>query len=354
VYPVDASGGERFSAWTPALDATKAADATRLTFSEVPIVRADWFFTYTSANVDRRAGYYKFLGIKSKDDIAELVGLDVAKARKIQREVAAIIAESGVALNNRQIYRFGAIAGGVWFTFDVKTSKDRQNAIRQLNGDFTDNADANEVYFSLPNRLWGLAAVNNKEGTLQESVPDFIASDSQSTSNDRRIHPSISCIRCHVEGLRPINDYARQFYTIDPKEGGALLTSPDYAKFKRLQRLYLGDLESEYQADQLVYSRALVRLLGPGWTPEKVAVAVRNTWQNYLDTPVSPEQLALELGCTVPMMQAAFSDVSVAKGANGDPIIIGYARRKTFAARREHIEENFSQMMLAIQRKAVP
>jgi hypothetical protein len=97
VYPVDISKGEKFTTWTPALDSALASRATQLCFSDVPVVRADWFFVYTSANVDRRAGYYKFLGIKNKDDIAELCGLDVVKARKIQREVAAIIAESGVA-----------------------------------------------------------------------------------------------------------------------------------------------------------------------------------------------------------------------------------------------------------------
>jgi hypothetical protein len=273
----------------PWLEASQIAGLVERTQSQIPIVRADWFLVQTAANVDRKASYYQFLGIKNERDIAELCGLDVQKAIKIQREIAAIVEQSGVAINNRQIFRYQAIAGGYWETRDAKSSVGKQNAQDNLNGDY--DFDAKEVYFSLPNRLWGLAAVQAKDGNgakagdLQESVPDFIAHDKKSTSNDLRIHPSISCVRCHVEGLRPIDDWARDFYQIDPKLGGALLTSTDFEKYKRLKRLYLGPLEEDYEADQLIYTRTLARLLGKEWTPEKVAGAYAKVWQEYLDIP---------------------------------------------------------------------
>lgn len=352
-YADQVKTGTKFAVTAPWIDAKNAESLIKLTYTEIPVVRADWFFSQTAACTDdRKASYYDFLGIKKEDDIAKLTGLDRAAARRIQRETAAIIARSGVALHNRQIYRFNAIAGGYWETLDVKESTGKKNAIRQLNGDF--KPDAKEVYFSLPNRLWGLAAVNAANGELQASVPDFIAPDHESTSNDRRITASVSCIRCHTEGLRPIDDYARKFYSIDPAKGGALLTSPDYDKLKRLQRLYLGDLQSDYELDQAVYTRALARLLGPLWTPQKVAGAYARVWEQYVDSTVSIEQLALELGCTPEKMLAAFEAAVKAKAGNADPVLIGYIRKPPFLARREHIEESFGVMALAVKGYVTP
>jgi hypothetical protein len=353
-FKVTHKAGSSYEVANPALPQLEILELARLTSSEVPLVRADWFFFYTSQNVDRLAGYYAFLGIKSYEDIRRLTGLNEKLARKILKEVAAIVPDSGVAKNNRQILYEPAITGAVWITYDVKTSVGKQNAKVQRNGDFFDNADANEVYFSLPNELWGLAAVNNKEGTLQDSVPDFIAGDKQSTSNDLRVHPSISCVRCHVEGLRPIHDWARQFYRLELKKDGALLTAVEYERLKRLQALYLGNLQDKYDLSQLIYKRALVRLLGQGWTPERVSAAYREAFKYYQDDQVSSERLALELGCDQDTMRKAFTLAAAAKGANADPILVGYARKEEFTARREHVEEAFVVLSLAIKGYVVP
>jgi hypothetical protein len=323
-----------------------------LTQSQIPIVRADWFLVYTSQNVDRKAGYYVFLGIKNEKDILDLGGIDVERARRRQRELLAIIERSGVALNNRQVLRLGE--PGYWKTLDPRTSRGRQNARVQLNGDF--DFDASEVYFQLPNYLWGYAAVQAKDvgqtkaGTLQDSVPDFIASDKENTSNDGRIHPMRSCVGCHIEGLRPLNDYGRKFYSVDAKFGGALLTSPDYERVKRLKRLYLGPLQEAYDADQLVYQKALIRLLGAGWTPQRIARTHARIVDEYAETPVSGTQLAVELGCTQEEMLRAFEKVALVKGANVDPVLEGYLRKpKEFTARREHVEEAWPVLALAVK-----
>jgi hypothetical protein len=353
-YPVTVKAGKSYSVANPALPQKDILELARLCSSEVPIVRADWFFFYTSQNVDRVAGYYAFLGIKNYQDIRKLTGLNEKLAQKILKEVAAIVPDSGVAKNNRQILYEPAITGGVWITYDVKTSVGKQNAKVQRNGDFFDNADANEVYFTLPNELFGLAAVNNKEGTLQDTVPDFIAADKQSTSNDLRVHASISCIRCHVEGLRPIHDWAREFYKIELKKDGALITSVSYEKLKRLQALYLGNLQDKYDLSLLIYKRALVRLLGNGWTPERVSAAYREAFKRYQDDQVSSEQLALELGVDQDTMRKAFTLAAAAKGANADVILTGYARKAEFTARREHVEEAWTVLSLAIKGAIVP
>lgn len=334
--------------WLPAETMTKLI---ALTQSQAPILRADWFFAMTARQLDRngkdsKVGYYDFLGVKNQKDAEELAGLDRAKAKKIQREIAAIVAESGVALNNRQIFRFGSIAGAWWETRDVDANDGAKNAVRQLDDDF--RPDALEVYFTLPNRLFGLLALNNK-GELQATVPDKIASDDKSTSKDRRIHPSLGCVRCHTPGLQPIDDWARTFFANPP--GDAKLSSPDYEKLKRLKRLYLAPLEDDYESDQVVYARALLRLTG--WKPAEAAKAYGEAWRQYADSPVDGKTLALELGVPYERTVDAFRWYvrSADKGGGGsqDPVIIGFLKRPEFTARREYIEEAYSAAQQAVQ-----
>src|SRR5262249_12399155 len=92
-------GGARakdVTAAAPWLDAAAIAELVALTQSQVPLLRADWFFVQTARELDREdvktnAGYYEFLGIASRGDILRLTGLDEKVSRRIQREVAAIV-----------------------------------------------------------------------------------------------------------------------------------------------------------------------------------------------------------------------------------------------------------------------
>ncbi|HYE78131.1 MAG TPA: hypothetical protein VEI97_09100, partial [bacterium] len=93
------------------------AELATLLDSEVPIVRADWFLYRTSQQVGRGgAGYYDFLGLSSRKDAEELAGLDVKTAQRVRREMAALVDDSGVALNNRQVVWYATVAGSWWET----------------------------------------------------------------------------------------------------------------------------------------------------------------------------------------------------------------------------------------------
>jgi len=339
--------GDAVTASAPWLPAETMTTLINLTQSQVPLVRADWFFAQTCRAIGRNgkadgANYFDFLGVKNQKDAEDLAGLDRKKAQKIQREIAAIVAESGVALNNRQIFRFGTIAGSWWETRDVEENDGAKNATRQLDEDF--KADALEVYFTLPNRLFGLLALNNK-GELQATVPDKIASDSKTTSKDARIHSSLGCIRCHDPGLQPIEDWARQFYAQPP--GDAKLYSPDYEKLKRLKRLYLTPLEDDYESDQAVYAKALKRLTG--WKPAEAAKAYGLVWQKYADTSVTGKAFAFELGVPYETMIDAFKAYAKSQAGNLDPVLIGFIKVPEFASRREYIEEIYPAAQQALQ-----
>lgn len=336
------------TASAPWLPAQVMAELIILTQNEAPLLRADWFFIQTARQIDLNGqqivGYYDFLGIKKEKDIEALAGLDRKLAEKLRRELRAIIAESGVTLHNRQI---AAVQDGYWESLDVDRNDGAANAVRQLDADY--KPVAKEVYFRLPNGLWGLAAVNAANSQLAASVPDNIAADSRTTSNDHRIHPGLSCVRCHVEGLRPMDDWARQFYANPP--GDAKLVSPDYEKFKRLRQLYLRPLEDRYEDDQRVYSRTLKRLTG--MTPKEMAAAYASAWAAYAETAVTGKQLARELGVSYEAMTAALkryvAPATAGGGGSQDPVVIGFLKRPEFTARREHIEETYVLFQLAMQ-----
>lgn len=343
--------GEAVTAAAPWLPSKEMQELITKTQNTSPILRADWFFATTARQLDldgenSGVGYYNFLGIKNQKDAEELAGLDRKKIKEvIKREIAAIVPESGVAINNRQIFRFGTVAGAWWETRDVINNKNKRNAKRQLDDDF--QFDAMEVYFTLPNRLWGLIALNNK-GELQNTVPDTIAKDKESTSNDPKIHPGLSCIRCHKEGLRPIDDWIRPFYADPP--GDVKLVSPDKEKEIRLTRLYLADLKEYYTEDVAIYTKTLKRLTG--WKPEELALSYAETWRTYAEVQVSLESFASELGVEKEMLIDSFKQYALPQskgGGNGqDPILIGYLKNPAFTARREEIEEVYSLAQQAI------
>lgn len=300
--------------------------------SDAPILRADWFVFWTAIAKGRKgAGYYDFLGFKNRKDVEKLAGLDVEAAKRLRKEMAAILDESGVALNNRQVFWYKTLAGSYWVTLDSEESVDRKNAVRLLDGDY--KHDAEEIYFSLPNELWGLAA-SNANGDLQETVPDNIAGDKQTTSNDTRIHVGMSCIRCHAEGIRNIDDWARATYT-----GDIQLTSPDPIKLKRLKQLYLSDLPRQVKRDQEIYGEALRKVNGLKSDENSRAYAL--AWSAYLDRRVYLADTARELG----MPEAAWRKALEAYGraGNADPILVSLLAKVPRGVRREHWEEQFAQ-----------
>ncbi len=324
--------------WLPAAD---IAALVLLTDTEVPIVRADWFVAWTAIQVGRKgAGYYDFLGIKNLKDAEKLAGLDREAARRLRKEIAALVAESGVALNNRQLQRYQTISGSWWESLDSDTSVAKQNAITLLDGDFV--FDATEVYFSLPNSLFGLVAANNK-GVLQETVPDAIAPNHVSRSNDRRIHPGLSCIECHTGGLQPIDDWARSVYQGPENPGSPIvIAAVDPKKLKRLRSLYLQPLKIRIKRDVQEYADAL--LLVNGLTPQKNAAAYADQWYRYSYTSLGMEEVAFELGVDREAWAAALKSYVAPGGVSviADAALVGLlAGRKI---RREYMDERVALM----------
>jgi hypothetical protein len=333
--------GKRVNAAAPWLNAESVKAMTALTQSSTYLLRGDWFFAQTAIQADRKAGYYDLLGLgKAQKDFDALIGADVEKAEKLRLDVLAIVARSGVTLNNRSICRVPSLTGGYWITDDFKTSVDRQNTLRLFKGDFQPpHGDASERYGTLPNGLFAYW-LQDAKGVRQDTAPDFIASDAQAPGTDKRVHIGLSCVRCHVEGLRPIDDYARKLY-----RGPLQLQSPDYDKVVRLRGQYLTDLDRELVRDRAVFAGAVKEC--NGMTVAANAKAVGAAWAWYVERSVPASEAAAELGCSEADFVAKLKAYA-AKDGLIDPVMAGYLATPPLPIRREHFEEIYQSLQKAI------
>lgn len=326
--------------WLPAADMTALV---ALTGSATPVVRADQFLFLTGAQADRKGhGYYDWLGLKSRKDAEELAALDREKAAKAYRELAAIVPVSGVALNNRQLFRYATITGAWWESRDALASTAKKNAVANLLEDY--EHDAEEIVFTLPNGLPGYY-LSDAKGVQVDAVPDGIAPDHRSTNNDRRIHVGYSCVACHVDGgLRPMRDFARKLY--NPETGVSLAAvAADPAKARRLESVYLGPLQKNYDRDAGDYAEAVEDV--SGLKPAALAKAYEAAWSRYIDDPVTLGSAAAECGVTADELKTRLRAYAKAKGVI-DPVLVGYLTDDPPPVRREYFEERFATLMLIL------
>lgn len=333
--------GKRKSAFAPWADPLGQAQLYTLTGSNVAVVRADWFLVRTSQQADRNGdGYYNFLGIGDDEkDFQKLFGVDVPLSKAQGKHQAAYVEESTVTQNNRSFEFFRTVNGFYFRSVDFKTNTNKQNVTRLLNGDTTPPAgDASEQYTNMPNGLWAFY-LSNADRKRQDSAPDFIAGDSKSPSPDKRVHIGVSCVRCHLEGTRPVADGARELYQGDTK-----LSSPDYKKFLELRRLYLSDLNETIDEAQKKYAKTLMRL--NGMTPAANANAYSKAHANYLDTSLTVKQFAIELGVSEEMLKKTMEEY--AKKQPLDPVLHKHIL-KGKPIRRQYAEEVYpvAQLILA-------
>lgn len=329
-YDTDVTQAIRTPALAPWLPAAEAAELVALTQSATPILRADFFFSQAAIQAGRKdTGYYSFLGIKDLADFDKLIGFDRKASQDREYEVAGIVARSGVSNFPRQVFIERSLTGERAETRDVlDDNKDERNALRQLDKDY--KFQALEVYGFNTVGLFVYALADNK-GVLQETAPDKIGSDKTATGNDGRIHPFLSCQRCHLEGYRPVNDRSRKRYT-----GGLVLTSPDPVQHRRLNQIYLGDLATVIDDANAKYARQLKRVTG--WTTEEAAKAVGEAWAVYVEKDYLPADLAHELGVKEEDYLRVLREYFRANQL-GDPVLADHIADPPLAIRSDDVEQ---------------
>lgn len=182
-----------------------AANVYRLSTSDLPYIRADWFI----ANASRPPLYYNMLELPTEaKELEKKLNVDSEADFRRGKLKRAGFATSGVSNQNRLVDRHDAIHGAYWRSYDFKSNEGAGNLFRRPLGPKFDNhpfenlafeSDGGEMIFNLPNALQGYFLTDGK-GTRIDAGPIEVVSDALKTSGTPAIVNGLSCIACHKHG----------------------------------------------------------------------------------------------------------------------------------------------------------
>ncbi len=171
--------------------------------TDVPSVHIDWFI----ANASTPPLYHDLLSLPLTDrDLETRLEVDVAgnlvNAPGV-RVWRAGFNNSGVSNHNRVVERHRSRYGAYWKSYDFAGSVGTQNILTHpLN--FTH--DGGEAIFNLPNGLQAYY-LSNASGFRLDDAPINIVSNP--AASDPTVRNGISCIGCHTEGMKAVEDEVR-------------------------------------------------------------------------------------------------------------------------------------------------
>ena len=212
--------------------------------TDVPAVNVDWFIAVASSP----PLYNALLSLPETDDELEKrleVDVDVnimtAPGFRVWR---AGFTNSGVSNHNRVVERHASRYGAYWKSYDFAGSSGTRNIFTHP---FAFTHDGGEVIFNLPNGLQGYYLVDG-DGFRLDAAPISIVSNP--AASDPTVRNGLSCIGCHTEGMKEIDDEVRAYIESD--------TNPAYNKPHALQ-LYVADstMDSKVNNDRMRYQGAL-------------------------------------------------------------------------------------------------
>ena len=212
--------------------------------TDVPSVHIDWFL----ATASTPPLYHDLLSLPLTDRELE-TRLEVDVARNLinapgVRVWRAGFNNSGVSNNNRVVERHTSRYGAYWKSYDFAGSVGTQNIFTHpLN--FTH--DGGEAIFNLPNGLQGYYLVNASGFRLDEAPINIV---SNPAASDPTVRNGLSCIGCHTEGMKTLEDQVRSVIESN--------TNPPYNKAQAL-RLYVekSDMDARVSGDMERYRGAL-------------------------------------------------------------------------------------------------
>lgn len=338
--PVEAKG-KRKLVDAPWLDPQMVAQLKLLTQSEFPVMRADWFVT----NAVLPPAYYGLLKLGNKlADFDRLVGADEKLAGRVRGQDKASVVQSTVARNNRTLTRsFAATGGYYWISHDtLKSVDDRQYAINLLKEKF----DATEVIATLPNKLQ-VYFVTNGQLERQDFAPPDIAVDD--TAIDRVVRNGRSCMICHSDGIRPIDDEVRAITDMLRNPDKVKLLIADDKDADEIHDLFGTDLPAQVFLDAQMYRKAVAE--ATGLTSEKNAQQLAVFYNQYAESLLTEEVAARDCGLSV-------EDFRRLLPLSKDNVVLGFTRTPKRPVRRDQWERSYSefmQMIIAAKSKpAVP
>ena len=212
--------------------------------TDVPVVNVDWFIAVASSP----PLYNNLLSLPERDiELEDRLEVDVvdniltAPGIRVWR---AGFTNSGVSNHNRVVDRHTSRYGAYWKSYDFAGSSGTRNVFTHP---FAFTHDGGEVIFNLPNGLQGYYLVDG-DGFRLDAAPISIVSNP--AASDPTVRNGLSCIGCHTEGMKEIDDEVRAYIESD--------TNPAYNKPHALQ-LYVADstMDSKVNNDRMRYQGAL-------------------------------------------------------------------------------------------------
>jgi hypothetical protein len=302
------------------------------TTASSPILRADWFI----GNASIPPAYYNFLRLgKDVKDFQKMIFADLDLAKKARSEDRGVVIISAVARNNRTLVRTPTFTKGYyWFSLDsLKSVEERQYVQNVLHNEF----DATEDIGTLPNGLQAYFLTDGKGKRIDVANPDIAIDD---TAIDRQVRTGRSCIACHVEGIRPIDDEIRALTKklTDKNEIKLLITRREDAR--KIEDLFSSNLDEQIVADQNLYLKAISNT--NGLTSTVNAKAFNDIYNNYFEIVLTRETVSRELGLSE-------RDLDRYIKLSNDPVVLGLLKTPIRNVRRDQWERSFQQMMLIVR-----
>jgi hypothetical protein len=296
-----------------------------------PIYRLDWFV----ANVIVPPAYFDLLGLGNNiKDFEKLAFANEELAKLARAQDKAVVIASIVARNNRTLIRSPTFTGGyIWGSKDSLKSVDDRDYVKNL---LNETFDATEDIASLPNGLQFYFLTDGKGTRLDEANPN-VAVDN--TAVDRVVRTGRSCMICHADGIRPINDEIRSLTRKlqDPKQVQLLITRKEDA-FK-IDDLFSSDLDEQIIKDQNYYRAAVAR--ATGLQSEVVSKTLNEIYNNYVERLMTIEDISREMGINVNGLDAYIK-------ASKDNVVLGLLKTPTRPIRRDQWETCFGRFEILI------
>ena len=298
------------------------------------LVRGDWLIAElldgtisSKASTDGVSSYERLLYgeqlPKTKAEFLKFWGVDedVANARVV------IDGNSPVAVAGlRWIERRDCLgeAEDLWFTRDTQRLG-TNSPLERPGGDFREDGSeyiVSRTKFSLDGTRTGRVqyyALAGGDGTIVREAPATLVTDFKQSRGRGVIVSPLSCIRCHVEGIRPLD--RSEFVTIvedlKPLAITPLRTSAE--ALEALQLKHYNPLTKEQQRATEDYIDAVQ--MHTGGTPEMLVEAIDTILSGY-DAPLSLERAAQELGVQPDLLKEkvlAYSTLRIGRTAQPAP-----------------------------------
>jgi hypothetical protein len=365
------SGGHYVAGW---IDRDKVNAARQVSYSLKPVLRADWIVSKLLTERSFGGIYSNLMLFPTKESDfykAFLIDVDAVQRDNQLLHGGAVLKSAGVALNPRELQLLPSPygKGGVsylWRTLDVDVDArsvkndqggvDIKNPIEGLRGTFVHVG--RESLGTNPNGLQWTQLYNNSSkktggtGDRVEVVPENIAQVFTPVlpPRDTRVYNSVKCLECHLSGVKDFEDVIRKMFLNKQAVLQAKAKDPYAAAAlaEALDEYYASDLGQTIHAQQDAYNARLKAACG--MNGQETATSVVGAVEVWLHDPVSPQQMAVDMGENIDFARLAWMAGSVdyvSQGVQykGNPQLTAPLTGESLS--RGIYEQSFADMMRA-------